>query len=164
VGTIQSFYDANLNLTQSAPDLNLYNEKWQFFTHPRYLPPSKIEDTRMKDVLIADGTIIKGASLSHSIIGLRSRIESGVTIEDSIIMGCDFYESDSERKKKKIPMGIDKKCVIRKAILDKNVCVGKNVQIVNKNNVEDGEGEHYCIKNGIVIIEKNSVIPSGTII
>ncbi|MBU1862697.1 MAG: glucose-1-phosphate adenylyltransferase [Candidatus Omnitrophica bacterium] len=168
IGTIESFYEANLDLAETVPVLNLYDKEWPYFTHPRYLSPAKMQDTHVDKTLISEGAIIEGATLTRSIIGLRSFIQKETEISESIIMGSDYYETEDEAKVKKLPqnvrLGIGKNCIIKRAILDKNVSIGNNVKIINKKKIDDYEGEFYCIKNGIVIIEKNAVIPPGTVI
>lgn len=168
VGTIESFYDANLLFTDILPPFNMYDEEWQIFTRPRYLPPVKIRKSSIDNSIISDGSIIEGASINHSIIGLRSRICSGSKIEDSIIMGNDFYETIEQMKGNEIinrpSMGVGKNCIIRKAIIDKNVRIGNNVKIINKDGRDHYKDENYNIKDGIVVIEKNAVLKSGIVI
>ncbi len=168
IGTIKSFYEENIVFTNSVPPLDLFDEQWQIFTRPRYLPPAKIEDCHLKSVIIGDGSILQKCSVKRSVVGLRSRISEGAVIEDSIIMGGDFYQSlsdmDNDRKAGLSPIGIGRRSRISKAIIDKNVRIGDDVKITNHKNIESYESDTYCIKNGIVIIPKNTVIASGTII
>lgn len=168
IGTIRNFYDENLTLTSSMPPLNMFDEKWQIFTRSRHLPPAKFEGSKVEDSIVAEGAILQSAQVAHSIIGLRMRVGSGTSIEETIAMGCDFYETVAELEedeKKELPaMGIGKNCIIKKAILDKNVRIGDNVKILNEKKVENFEGSNYYIRDGIVIITKGSVIPSGTVI
>ena len=165
IGTIEAFYEANLGLTSANPPLDLYNEEWPFFTRGRYLPVSRINGCRIEQAMVADGSLLERAEIRRSIIGLRSVIQSGTVIEDSIVMGNDYFE-DGEAKQKKQPgipdLGIGKNCHIRKAIVDKNVRIGDNVRILNQERRIHGEGKGYMIQNGIVVIEKNAIIPSGT--
>lgn len=168
IGTIESFYHANLELADTVPKLNMYDKSWPFFTRSRFLAPAKLQNTKVHKSLIAEGALIEGAQIKGSIVGLRSIIRNDSNIEDSILMGADYYETEEEAQMRELPknvrFGIGKNCVIKKAIIDKNVSFGDNVQIINKDKHDDYEGDNYCIKNGIVIIEKNAVIPSGTII
>ncbi|MFA6384042.1 MAG: glucose-1-phosphate adenylyltransferase [Candidatus Omnitrophota bacterium] len=160
IGSIESFYDENMAFTQGKPPIDLFDENWPFFTRPRFLPLSKIRESVIKNSDIAEGTMIFNARISHSIIGLRSKVCSGTVIEDSILMGNDYYDNSA-----KVPgLGIGKDCVIRKAIVDKNVRMGDNVKIINKDKLVDFENELCVIRNGIVIIPKGAVIPSGTVI
>jgi glucose-1-phosphate adenylyltransferase len=169
LGTIKSFYKENLALTDDIPPLDMFGEDWLFFTRPRYLPPAKINSSNINRSIISEGAIVQsGAKIKHSVIGLRSRINTNSVVADSIIMGCDFYETLDDIKynqSKGIPLlGVGQNCVIKKAIIDKNVRIGDNSKILNEKNLTDSEGKNYCIKDGIVIIEKNAVIPPGTVI
>lgn len=168
IGSIKNFYDENLILTEPVPPINFFDESWQIFTRPRYLPPLKIKNSKISKSIISDGCIIESATIKHSVIGLRSRIEEKSTIEDSIIMGCDFYQNLdeilSDKAGGKPIMGVGENCVIKGAILDKNVKIGNNVKIINEKKLKDFKGENFSIKDGIVIIHKNSTIPPGTVI
>jgi len=160
IGSIPSFYEENMAFTSARPPIDLFDEKWPFFTRPRYLPLSKIRDASIKDSDIAEGAIITSAVISRSIIGLRSRIGAGSSVEDSILMGNDYYDNSRNAP----VLGIGKNCVIKKAIVDKNVRMGDNVRIVNREKRVDFENELCVIRSGIVIIPKAAVIPSGTVI
>lgn len=168
IGTIKAFYEENIIFADSLPPFNLYDEKWQFFTRPRYLPPAKIEGCTLNRTIIGDGSILYKCNIRHSVIGLRSRISESSSIEDSIIMGGDFYQSLEEMKKDEdggVPyIGIGKRCIIKKAIVDKNVRIGNGVKIINSKGLDSFESNMYSIKDGIIIIPKNTVIPAGTII
>lgn len=168
IGTIKSFYEENIVFTKSLPPLDLFDEQWQIFTRPRYLPPAKIEQCKLEGVIIGDGSILQECVIKNSVVGLRSRIGKNVIIEESIIMGNDYYQSLSDietQSKAGLPyVGIGKGCHIKKAIIDKNCRIGDNVKIVNQNKVYSCETDTYCIKDGIVIIPKNTLIPSGTVI
>lgn len=171
IGTIDSFYHANLDLTKHPkPDFNLFASEQPIFTRPRYLPPTRVFDCQINDSIISEGCIIDRAKISHSLLGIRLKLAEGCVIEDSLFMGCDYYQSDSEIAEDlqmgRVPMGIGARSVIRRAIIDKNVRIGKDVQIINKDRVQDmmREDKGYCICSGIVVIMKNAVIPDGTII
>jgi len=169
IGTIKYFYDENLALTKDIPPLDMFDEGWLFFSRPRYLPPAKINSSGVKRSIISEGAIIESkAKIEHSVIGLRSRVNTGSIIEGAIIMGNDFYETlDDIRRNQSngIPsLGIGERCVIKKAIIDKNVRIGDNVNISNRRNIKDFSGKDYCIRGGIVIVEKNATIPPGTVI
>jgi glucose-1-phosphate adenylyltransferase len=160
IGSIRSFYEENMAFADAKPPIDLFDENWPFFTRPRYLPLSKFRDSVIKNSDIADGTMIISARINHSIIGLRSKVGANSVIEDSILMGNDYYDNSS-----KTPgLGIGKNCVVRKAIVDKNVRMGDNVKIINKDRLTDFENEFCVIRSGIVIIPKGAVIPSGTVI
>lgn len=168
IGTIKAFYDANLDLARPLPKFNFFNAEAPIYTRSRYLPPSKIENSDINNSMVTEGCILSGIKATNSILGLRSRIDSGVRIEDSIIMGADFYESVDEMKKNMadgLPhLGIGSNCEIRKAIIDKNARIGKNVRLVNERGVEEEDGENHYIREGIILIPKNAVIKDGTVI
>ncbi len=171
IGTIEAFYDANLALTQQPePPFSFYDEKAPIYTRPRYLPPSKLLDCQVTESIVGDGCILKECRIAHSVLGVRSRIESGCSIEESLVMGADYYQPFAERQsiweKGNIPLGIGANSTIRRAIVDKNAHIGRNVQIINKDRVEeaDREAQGFYIRSGIVVVPKNAVIPDGTII
>lgn len=159
IGTIEGFYEANIDLTQPAPHFNFAEPKGVIFTRARFLPPSTILSASMKNALISDGCVIEESEIEESIIGLRSVIRKGSVIKRSVVMGNDFYETE----KPKVPsLGIGKNCRIENCILDKNVRIGNNVSILNPDKVQEKDGENYYIRDGIVIIPKNVYIPDGT--
>ena len=165
IGSIKSFYEENIAFADPQPPLNLYDENWPFFTRPRFLPLSKFLDSHIENSSIAEGAVIMNARISHSVIGLRSIIGSDTTIEDSIVMGNDYYEDISAYKKKKTAhLEIGKHCQIRRAIIDKNVRIGDGVKLVNKKNLQDFENDYCVIRNGIIIVPKNTTIASGFVI
>ncbi len=171
IGTIEAFYQANLGLTQQPqPPFSFYDEKAPIYTRSRYLPPSKMLDSQITESIVAEGCILKKCRIDHSVLGLRSRVEEGCVIEDSMLMGADYYEPFAERQsgieQGKIPIGIGANTTIRRAIVDKNARIGSNVTITNKEGVEHAEQEElgFYIRNGIVVILKNAVIPDGTVI
>ncbi len=171
IGTIESFYYANLDLTKHPKSpFSFYQSDAPIYTRPRYLPPSKVLDCHIKDSIISDGCILEQATVEHSVLGLRQYIGSGCKIEDSLLMGCDYYqtaaEDEADLKAGRVPLGIGANSVIRRTIVDKNVRIGKNVHIINKDNVTDANFEEkgYCICSGIVIVLKGATIPDGTII
>ena len=171
IGTIESFYDANLALTQQPlPPFSFYDEKSPIYTRARYLPPSKLLDCKISQSMIGEGCILKNCRIDHSVLGVRSRIESGSVIEDTLIMGADFYQAFAERHTNcqdgEVPLGIGANTTIRRAIIDKNASIGCDVQIINKDNVQEAERESqgFFIRSGIVVVLKNAVIADGTII
>lgn len=171
IGTIESFYDANLALTQQPlPPFSFYDEKSPIYTRARYLPPSKLLDCQISQSMIGEGCILKNCRIDHSVLGVRSRIESGCVIEDTLIMGADYYQAFAERhtncENGEVPLGIGANTTIRRAIIDKNASIGCDVQIINKDNVQEAERESqgFYIRSGIVVVLKNAVIADGTII
>jgi glucose-1-phosphate adenylyltransferase len=167
IGTIPSFFDANLGLTDDIPQFNLFDENF-IYTRARMLPPSKMSGTRVDKVIIADGCIINASHISRSIIGIRTRIGFGTVIENCYVMGSDNYQTleqieESHLSKSPI-MGIGDRCHIKNAIIDKNTYIGDDVQINCGEKLEDGDYGTYTVQDGIVIIKKRAVIPNGTVI
>ncbi|MGI0482547.1 glucose-1-phosphate adenylyltransferase [Geminocystis sp. CENA526] len=171
IGTIEAFYDANLALTkQPRPDFSFYDEKAPIYTRSRYLPPTKLLNSQVTQSIIGEGCILKECRINHCVLGVRTRIESNCIIEDSLLMGADFYESGAIRQNKidqgGIPVGIGSDSTIRRAIVDKNARIGKNVIITNKDRVEEAnrEDEGFLIRSGIVVVIKNATILDNTVI
>ncbi len=171
IGTIEAFYEANLALTrQPLPPFSFYDEAAPIYTRARYLPPSKLLNCQITESMIGEGCILKNCRIQHSVLGVRSRIEAGCIIEESLIMGADFYQPSVEQQcniqEKEIPVGIGTDTIIRRAIIDKNARIGHDVKIINKDNVQEAERENqgFYIRSGIVVVLKNAVIPDGTII
>jgi glucose-1-phosphate adenylyltransferase len=171
IGTIEAFYEANLALTQQPkPPFSFYDEKAPIYTRPRHLPPTKLLDCKVRESIIGEGCILKQCNISHSVLGVRTRIEANCTIEDSLLMGADYYDPLAERETGlndgKIPLGIGADSTIRRAIIDKNAHIGHNVLILNKDRVEEANREEhgFYIRSGIVVVLKNATIPDGTVI
>jgi glucose-1-phosphate adenylyltransferase len=167
IGTIQSFFEANLSLADTIPDFNLYDNENFIYTRARLLPASKLMGTTLEHALMAEGCIVEASRIVRSVIGIRSRIGKGSTIEYSIIMGNDIFQ-DREVIENATPdkpaMGIGQRCYISNCIIDKNVAIGNDVRIVGGNHLEDGDHKYHYVRDGIVIVKKNTVIPDGTII
>lgn len=170
IGTIGAFYRANLDLTSKIPKFNLFDAEAPVFTRARYLPPSKIEETEINDSIISDGCIINGAKITNSVIGLRSRISKGVQLEASFMMGADFYQTFEDMRVdlgKGLPrVGIGEGTIIKRAIIDKNARIGNNARLLNEagTTAADGPNGSYYIRDGIIIVPKNAVVPDGTVI
>jgi len=168
IGSIKTFYEENLSLTDPVPPLDMFDERWQIFTRTRYLSPAKFEKSHVERSIVAEGAILLSSKVVRSIIGLRFRMGAGSKIEDTIAMGCDYYETSEDIRKnteKGIPaLGVGENRNIRKAILDKNVRIGDNVNILNEKDVKNFDGPNYFVRDGIIIVTKNSIIPSGTTI
>ena len=168
IGTIRAFYEANLDLASPLPKFNFFDASAPIYTRSRYLPPSKMHGCDIDNSMVSEGCILNGVKVRNSIVGLRSRIDNGVDIEDSIIMGSDVFESIEELNsniERGVPhIGIDQNTIIRRAIVDKNVRIGKNVKLLNREAAEnfDAPDRSYYIREGIIIIPKGAVIPDGT--
>ncbi|QDP86343.1 glucose-1-phosphate adenylyltransferase [Chryseobacterium sp. SNU WT5] len=165
IGTIQSFFDANLDLTKDFPNFNLFS-KSPIYTRARMLPPSKILGSYVSKAIFGDGCVVMADKIENSIVGNRSRIDKGSTLMNSYMMGADFYQETKEivdNDEKGVPnLGVGKYCYIERAILDKNCRIGDNVRIIGGNHLADGDYENHSVKDGIIVIKKNAVIPPGT--
>lgn len=165
IGTIKSFFWANINLLNDSPGFDFYDAKRPIYTHSRILPSSEVADSHLERVWLAEGCQVKRASIRQSIIGIRSIIGEGAEIENSVIMGADYYEQETPGSlRPSIPLGIGKDAVIRNAIIDKNARIGDGVKIVNHQGVEKDDGAGYSIRDGIVIVPKNAMLAPGTLI
>jgi glucose-1-phosphate adenylyltransferase len=168
IGTIPSFFEANLNLTEPLPRFDFYDEEKPIFTHARFLPGSKILASDVTESILCEGSIINGSKISRSIVGVRSRIGERCVMERTVMMGADFFESKEDLAKNAAqgipPIGIGRDCEIRTAIIDKNARIGNGVKLINARGVRDEKAENYCVVNGILVVPKNAVIPDGTVI
>ena len=167
IGTIDSFFDANIDLTRDFPKFNLFSNA-PIYTRARMLPPSKILGSYVSKAIFGDGCIVMADKIENSIVGNRSRIDRGSTLMCTYMMGADFYQDTeniiSNDKEGTPNLGVGKYCYIENAILDKNSCIGDNVRIIGGKHLPDGDYENYSIKDGIVVVKKNAVISPGTII
>ena len=168
IGTIGAFYRANIEMTLPLPPFNFFDSEAPMYTRPRYLPGSKLLDCHIQSSIITEGCIINGATLKDSVIGIRSRVEHGSRLEGVLMMGADFYQTIEELQAdidRGFPrIGIGPNCLIRRAIIDKNARIGTGVQIVNEAEHQVLEGDGFSIRDGVVIIPKNGVIPDKTVI
>lgn len=169
IGTIASFMEANLELTENIPAFNLFSNTDKVYTRARILPPSKMRKSLLDNVITTGGCIIHEATIERSVIGIRSRVEEGTLVRRSILMGIDYYESLEEIAEVKATgskphLGIGKNCHIEDAIIDKNCSIGNNVTIKGGADLEDVETPVYCIRDGIIILKKGAIVQDGTII
>src|SRR5664279_4045674 len=168
IGTIRAFFDANLDVTSELPRFDFFNMTAPIFSHPRWLPSSKINGAQIDHAVISDGCILNRAVITHSIIGLRSFVGAGTLLNRVILLGCDYYETiesilDNE-KDGKPRIGIGTNCRIENTIVDKNARIGNNVVISPAGKPDKVDHPNYYIRDGIVIIPKNGVIPHGMVI
>jgi glucose-1-phosphate adenylyltransferase len=166
IGNIDSFFEANLGLTDDIPAFDLYDRNKRIYTRARMLPTSKISGTTLNRSVIGEGCIVHAAKIDRSVIGIRSRIGSESTVINTYMMGNDSYETLDEINKNKtsILMGIGERCFIKNAIIDKNCRVGDDVRINGGRHLKDTETDLYCIRDGIVVIKKGAIIPKGYVI
>jgi glucose-1-phosphate adenylyltransferase len=168
IGNIYSFFEANIALTEAIPPFNLFDSAQTIYTRPRMLPPAKISGTMIDRAIIAEGSIIHAASVTQSVIGIRSRIGKDTVVKNVYIMGCDYYETIDQINEKKHAgkpiLGIGERCVIEDAIVDKNCSIGNDVVIRGGAHLEKTDHPLYTIKDNIVVIKKGAVIPNGFVI
>jgi glucose-1-phosphate adenylyltransferase len=165
IGNIDSFFEANLGLTDDFPKFDLYSRAKRIYTHARMLPTTKISGTVLDKTVIADGCIINAGKIEHSVIGIRSRIDKESTVINTYMMGSDYYQSLEDILNPSIPsMGIGARCFIKNAILDKNCAIGNDVRIIGGRHLKDDETNEYAVRDGIVIVKKGAVIPNGVVI
>ena len=170
IGTIAAFYKANLDMTSAIPPFNLFDAEAPLFTRPRHLPPSKMDNCEIRESIISDGCIINGAKINRSLIGLRSRIAEGAHIEASYMMGADYYQTLedmlADRDANRPRVGVGERTIVRRAIVDKNARIGKDVKLLNEGGIEntDGPDGTYYIRDRIIIVPKNGLIPDGTVV
>lgn len=162
IGTIKAFFDANLDLTSPHSTFKLYDVDYPVYTNSRYLPASKIHDCIVTNSIISDGCIIFKAHIENCVIGIRSIIKENCELKNAIVMGSDFYDFDAENNEN--PLGIGENCIIWNSIIDKNTSIGKNVKLINKDNVEEGDRDNVYIREGIIVIPKHAVIPDNMVI
>jgi glucose-1-phosphate adenylyltransferase len=160
IGTIRAFYEANLDLTDVVPEYSFFEPEAPIYTHPRFLPGSKINGATLRQAIISDGCIISDAHLERCVVGIRSVIQSGATIRNSIVMGADYFELE-RTDSSQLAMGIGRNCVIDRAIIDKNARIADGVVITPEGKPPNLDGDNYFIRDGIVVIPKNAVIPAG---
>jgi glucose-1-phosphate adenylyltransferase len=163
IGTIRAFFEANLALTDTLPPYNFFDRTAPIYTHPRFLPASKINSATLSHAIIAEGCIISDAHIERGVIGVRSVIETGATIRNSVIMGADYYEEDvAPPFPGAPPIGIGRNTVIDQALIDKNARIGEGVVITPDGKAPNLDGDNFFIRDGVVVVPKNAVIPNGT--
>ncbi len=162
IGTIRSFFESNIELAAINPPFTLYDESAPFYTHPRFLPGSRFEECQLKHALIGDGCYIRKSSIHRAVIGIRTSIGADTTLDNAVVMGADYYESEPPND---LPaVGIGRHCMIRNAIVDKNARIGDHVQIINKEQHTEYDDDNFSIRDGIVVIPKNAIIPDHSVI
>ena len=168
LGTVEAFYKANMDLTGSDPHFDFHDMSGPIYTRPRFLPSSRIKQCDIRESIISEGSILNGAKIIKSVVGIRSQIGEDAQLERVMMMGADFYEDEEDvsyNRQFSIPnIGIGRGSVIRKAIIDKNAHIGENVRILNQERIQNLDGSGYYIRDGIVIVPKNGVVPNGTVI
>jgi glucose-1-phosphate adenylyltransferase len=162
VGTVRSFYDANIMLTQPNPPFTFYHPTRPIFSRPRSLPPARLDGCTMERAVVAEGSWLHRATLEDSLIGIRSRIGTGTRIHRSIIIGADFYEDLAQKPSSLPALGVGDDCVLDGVIVDKNARIGDGCVLTNERQAESADGPGYVIREGIIVVRKGAVVPSGT--
>ena len=168
IGNISAFFEANLALTKDLPEFNLFDNNNAIYTRARMLPPAKISGTHLHHALIAEGSIITASRIENSIVGIRSRVGAGTSVINAYIMGSDYFETLDDinaDQQTGIPLlGIGQRCHIENAIIDKNCRIGNDVKIIGGKHLPDADNSLYTIKDGIVVVKKGAVLPSGFVL
>lgn len=166
IGSISSFFEAHMDLTNPVPEFNFYDEDFPFYTRPRYLPASKINNCHINHATVSEGSIILGSIVEQAVVGIRAYIDEGTLVQRAYIMGNTHYETVKERQEhnNRPNLGIGKNCIIKNSIIDMDVRIGNNVQLINRENVTEKFEKNYAIRDGIIIVPKGAVIESNTVI
>ncbi|HWF85449.1 MAG TPA: glucose-1-phosphate adenylyltransferase [Vicinamibacterales bacterium] len=164
VGTVNSFYEANILLTRPGAPFKFYDPRRPIYTHPRFLPGSRLSDCTVRDAIIAEGCYLDRCTVSDSIIGIRTTVQSGATIRGSLLLGADYYEADDEAPARRgaPSLGIGRDVVLDRVIVDKNARIGDGAQLVNEAAIQQAEGDGYFIRSGVIVVPKDGVILPGT--
>jgi glucose-1-phosphate adenylyltransferase len=166
VGTVESFYQANVMLTRPGAPFRFYDPRRPVYTHPRFLPGSRFADCSVRDAIVAEGCYLERCTIEESIIGIRTNVQEGAVIRQSVLLGADFYESDDEAPARGDgpKLGIGHDVVLQRVIIDKNARIGDGTRLVNEKNAEHADGDGYYIRGGVIIVPKDGVIAPGTVI
>jgi glucose-1-phosphate adenylyltransferase len=159
VGTVESFYDANIMLTASGAPFKFYDPHRPIYTHPRFLPGSRLSDCTVRDAIIAEGCYIDRSEIEESVVGIRTHICEDAVIRRSVLLGADFYEATPRDGVPRLGIGCGVE--LDRVIVDKNARIGKGARLVNEKNIEDADGDGYYIRNRIIVVPKDGVIPEG---
>ncbi len=166
IGTVRSFFDANLALADTNPPFDFYDARRPIYTHARYLPAARVRDSEVGSAIIADGATVNGCKVVRSIVGVRSRVDAGTTLDNVVMMGADYFESEDNRRenrnRKRPDIGIGKNCKIRNAIIDKNARIGDDVELSPEGKPDLYQNGDIYVRDGVLIVLKDGVVPSGT--
>jgi glucose-1-phosphate adenylyltransferase len=166
VGTVESYYDANVMLTQQKSPFKFYDPHRPIYTHPRFLPGSRLDDCIVRQSIISEGCAVHRSTIEESIVGIRTHIQTGAAIRRSLLLGADFYEADEDAPARGDGprLGVGRDVELDRVIVDKNARIGDGARLVNVNNVQEADGDGYYIRNGVIIVPKDGVIPAGTVV
>jgi glucose-1-phosphate adenylyltransferase len=166
VGTVAAYYDANIALTRPDPPFQFYDSERPIFTHPRFLPGSRLDGCTTREAIVTEGCSIERSVVEQSVIGIRSMIRAGSRITRSVVAGADYYEDEGRGRGRdgRPGLGIGRDVVLDRVIVDKNARIGDGARLVNESGVQEANGKGYYIRNGIIIVEKEAVVPAGTVV
>jgi glucose-1-phosphate adenylyltransferase len=166
VGTVASFYDANIMLTRAGAAFNFYDPHRPIYTRPRFLPGSRLSDVGcLKETIIAEGCYLDRCHVEQSIVGIRTHIHEGARVQRSVLLGADFYEDPERRPRDGGPrLGIGREVVLDRVIVDKNARIGDGCRLINEKHVQEADGEGFYIRDGIIVVAKDAVVAPGTIV
>jgi glucose-1-phosphate adenylyltransferase len=159
VGTIDSFYEANIQLTRRGAPFNFFHPRWPIYTHPRFLPATRAFDSRLESSIVAEGCYLDRCEIANSVVGIRTRVSPGTRITNSVLLGADFYEEDTNEHA--TPLGIGRDVVLDRVIVDKNARIGNGVRLTNQVGTAHADGDGYYIRNGIIIVPKGARVADG---
>lgn len=164
VGTIDSFYTANIALTEAHPPFSFYDPARPIYTHPRFLPASRVRGARVRDSIVAEGCDLEDSAIDQSIVGIRTSIRAGARVTRSVLLGADYYEGQRPRPDGTPALGIGEETVLDRVIVDKNARIGRGVRLVNERALDEADGDGYVIRHGLIIVPKGASVPDGTTI
>jgi glucose-1-phosphate adenylyltransferase len=164
VGTVKSFYDANLMLTKSGSPFKFYDPHRPIYTHPRFLPGSRLSECSVRESIIAEGSFLERSTVERSIIGIRTQIRQGARIHRSVLLGADYFEDPTSGRDGRPQLGIGRDVVLDGVIVDKNARIGEGSRLVNEKAVQEADGNGYYVRNGIIVVPKDGVIAPGTVV
>ena len=162
VGTIEAFYEANIQLTRRGAPFNFFHPRWPIYTHPRFLPATRAFESRLESTIVAEGCYLDRCTITSSVVGIRTRVSPGASITRSVLLGADYYEEDTAANS--IPLGIGRDVVLDRVIVDKNARIGDGVRLVNEAGVDHADGDGYFIRNGIIIVPKSARVGAGVVV
>jgi glucose-1-phosphate adenylyltransferase len=160
VGTVSAFYDVNLMFTRRGSAFNFFHPRRPIYTHPRFLPASRIHQCQIDEALVAEGAYLDSCEIQQSVVGIRTRIGRGAHISRSVLLGADFYDDQVGE----LPLGIGRDAVLDRVIVDKNARIGEGARLVNERGIQDVDGDGYYIRSGIIIVPKGGVVKPGTVV
>ena len=166
VGTVESFYEANIMLTRPRAPFSFYDTRRPIYTHPRFLPGSRFVDSSVRHSILAEGCYLDRSTVEHSVLGIRTSVQTGASIRHSVLLGADFYESDGDAPARgSAPkLGIGRDVILDRVIVDKNARIGDGARLTNERQLQDADGNGYYIRSGIIIVPKDGIIPPGSVI